>query len=46
LASARLTVLSLLEGAKPKFELVDPVPEDLELGLVGNPALGGAAEPW
>jgi hypothetical protein len=25
--------------------LVDPVPEDLQLGLVGQPAFGGAAQP-
>ena len=37
--------LSVFERGQPEFELVDPVPENLELGLVGQPPLGGAPQP-
>jgi hypothetical protein len=40
----RLCRLSAFEGGQPEFELVDPVPQDLELGLVGQPPLRGAAQ--
>ena len=37
------TVLPFQRG-QPELELVDPVPEDLQLGLVGEPPLRGAAQ--
>ena len=37
--------LALFERGQPELELVDPVPEDLQLGLVGQPPLRGAAQP-
>ncbi len=37
--------LPLFERGQPEFELVDPVAEDLELGLVGQPSLRGPAQP-
>ena len=33
--------LSAFEGSQPELQLVDPVPEDLQLGLAGQPPL-----PW
>jgi hypothetical protein len=33
------------QGGHPEFELVDPVAEDLQLGIVSEPPLGGAAQP-
>jgi hypothetical protein len=36
--------LSAFEGGQPELELVDPVPQDLKLGLVGQPPLRGAAQ--
>jgi len=38
--------LPAFERGQAELELVDPVPEDLKLGLVGQPPLGGAAQPW
>lgn len=34
------------QRGQPELELIDPVPEYLELGLVGKPALRGAAQAW
>jgi len=36
--------LSAFECSQPEFELVDPVPEDLKLGLVGQPPFRAAAQ--
>ncbi len=36
--------LSAFERGQPEFELVDPVPENLELGLVGQPPFRGAPQ--
>jgi hypothetical protein len=33
------------ERGQPELQLVDPVPEELQLGLVGQPPLRGAAQP-
>jgi len=38
-------MLPSFQGGKPEFELVDTVSEYLELGLIGQPSLGGAAQP-
>jgi hypothetical protein len=38
--------LPAFEGGQPEFELVDPVPENLELGLVGQPPFRGAPQAW
>jgi hypothetical protein len=32
------------EGGQPRFGLVDPVPEDLKLGLVGQPSFCDVAQ--
>jgi len=37
--------LPLFERGQAEFELVDPVPEDFKLGLVGEAAFGAAAQP-
>jgi hypothetical protein len=37
--------LSVFERGQPQFELVDPVPENLKLGLVGQPSFRAAAQP-
>jgi hypothetical protein len=34
-----------LEGGQAQFQLVDPVAEDLKLGLVAEAALSGLAQP-
>jgi hypothetical protein len=36
--------LLAFEGSQPRFELVDPVPEDLKLGLVGQPSFCDVAQ--
>jgi hypothetical protein len=36
--------LSVFEGGQPEFELADPVPENLKLGLVGQSPFRGAAQ--
>jgi hypothetical protein len=36
--------LPAFEGGQAELEPVDPVPEDLELGLVGQPPFRGAAQ--
>jgi hypothetical protein len=36
----------LLQRGQSEFELVDAVPEDLQFGLVGQPPLRRAAQPW
>jgi hypothetical protein len=36
--------LPAFEGGQPEFELVDPVPEDLKLSLVGQPPFRAAAQ--
>jgi hypothetical protein len=37
--------LSAFERGQPQFELVDSVPENLKLGLVGQPSFRAAAQP-
>jgi hypothetical protein len=39
-------VLAPFQRCQPELELVDPVAEDLELGLVGEPPLRGAPHSW
>ena len=36
--------LPAFERGQPKFKLVDPVPENLKLSLVGQPPFRGAAQ--
>ena len=36
--------LLAFEGGQPRFELVDSVPEDLKLGLVGQPSFCDVAQ--
>ena len=37
---------ALFQRGQPEFELVEPVLEDLQFGLVGQPPLRRAAQPW
>ncbi len=37
--------LALLKRGQPQLQLVDPVPQDLQFRLVGDPALRGPAQP-
>ena len=36
----------LLQSGGPELHLVDAMPENLQLGLVGEPPLGRPSQPW
>ena len=43
--TAAAPVAAACQGGQPELELVDPVPEDLQLGLIGQPPFGAAPQP-
>jgi hypothetical protein len=38
--------LAPFQRCQPEIKLIDPVVEDLQLGLVGEPPLRGAPQSW